>query len=101
MTLLSSLDVHARDAACRRLAAGPLAGALREGVPVVLHDLLEGGVVLRRIFRDGQLVDTERTLLEHGCLSCTVRWDVVPTIERLSRAGTLTRWWVCLLAWRP
>ncbi len=54
---------------------------------VVLHDLLDGSIVLRRIFRDGQLVEQAQTALEHGCLSCTVRLDVVPTAERLESSG--------------
>ncbi|GAP57517.1 cobalamin synthesis protein P47K [Arthrobacter sp. Hiyo1] len=54
---------------------------------VVLHDLLDGSIVLRRIFRNGQLVEQAQTALEHGCLSCTVRLDVVPTAERLAASG--------------
>jgi G3E family GTPase len=54
---------------------------------VVLHDLLDGSLVLRRVYRDGRLVERETTVLEHGCLSCTVRLDVVPTAERLAAYG--------------
>ena len=32
-------------------------------------------------------VDRKETRLEHGCLSCTVRLDVVPTVERLLARG--------------
>lgn len=50
---------------------------------VVRHDLLEGERVLRRVSRG--LVALERTeiALEHGCLTCTVRLDVVPTVSRI------------------
>jgi G3E family GTPase len=54
---------------------------------VVHHDLLEGSVVLRRIFRSGELLERAETPLEHGCLSCTVRLDVVPTVARLMDSG--------------
>ncbi|MFJ5954789.1 GTP-binding protein [Paenarthrobacter sp. NPDC092416] len=54
---------------------------------MVLHDLLDGSLVLRRVYRDGQLFERETTVLEHGCLSCTVRLDVVPTAERLAACG--------------
>ena len=32
-------------------------------------------------------MEREETRLEHGCLSCTVRLDVVPTVERLLARG--------------
>ncbi|EMY35118.1 GTPase, G3E family protein [Arthrobacter crystallopoietes BAB-32] len=53
----------------------------------VLHDLLENGSVLRRIYRGRQEVERVETPLEHGCLSCTVRLDVVPTVHRLLQDG--------------
>lgn len=81
VTIVSSLDVFSRQAACAALAAESNADL------VVLHDLLEDGMVVRRVFKDGQLAEREVTTLEHGCLSCTVRLDVVPTLERLMEAG--------------
>lgn len=81
LTVVSSLDVLCRQQACEALAAEhPTAVA-------VLHDLLENGLVIRRIFGRPGPVEREEARLEHGCLSCTVRLDVVPTIERLLALG--------------
>lgn len=81
VTLISSLDPFCRQAACDALgSSGPDA-------TVVLHDLLENGTVLRRVYRGARLVEREETPLEHGCLSCTVRLDVVPTARRLLEEG--------------
>ena len=79
--LVSSLDPFCRQAACESFRERPPASV------TVLHDLLENGTVLRRIYRGGQLVERVETPLEHGCLSCTVRLDVVPTIRRLLDEG--------------
>ena len=77
LSLVSSLDTQCRQEATFRL------GETHANSVVVHHDLLEGYVVLRRIFRNGVLIERAETPLEHGCLSCTVRLDVVPTVERL------------------
>ncbi|MGF9662399.1 GTP-binding protein [Arthrobacter crystallopoietes] len=80
--LVTSLDPFCRQAAC---------DSLRDRYPdavTVLHDLLENGTVLRTIFRGERLVERAQTPLEHGCLSCTVRHDVVPTVRRLLDDGT-------------
>lgn len=82
LSLVSSLDSH-----CRQEATSRLAGSHPDSV-VVHHDLLEGSIVLRRVFRDGQLVERAENVLEHGCLSCTVRLDVIPTVQRLLEAGS-------------
>lgn len=81
LSVVSSLDSQCREAATTRL------GRTHRDSVVVLHDLLDGSIVLRRIFRDGQLMEQAQTTLEHGCLSCTVRLDVVPTAERLASSG--------------
>jgi G3E family GTPase len=82
LTLVSSLDVFSRQKACAALAAE------QPGALVVFHDLLEGGLVVRRMFREGvRLVHGESTL-EHPCLSCAVRLDLVPTVCRLLKSGT-------------
>ena len=81
LTVVSSLDVLCRQQACEALAAAHPAAV------AVLHDLLEDGVVIRRIFGRPGPVEREETRLEHGCLSCTVRLDVVPTVERLLALG--------------
>lgn len=77
LTVISSLDVFCRQQACERVAAA------HPGAAVVLHDLHEDGTVLRRLFRDGLLAEREETPLEHGCLSCALRLEVVPTVRRL------------------
>ncbi|MET3952749.1 GTP-binding protein [Arthrobacter sp. UYEF36] len=82
VTVVSSLDVFSRQAACAALAAEfPVA-------LVVFHDLLEDGMVIRRVYREGRLLEREVSTLEHGCLSCTVRLDVVPTVGRLLESGS-------------
>ncbi len=82
VTVVSSLDVFSRQAACAALASES-----PEAI-VVFHDLLEGGEVVRRVFREDRLLEREVSTLEHGCLSCTVRLDVVPTVGRLLEAGS-------------
>jgi G3E family GTPase len=82
VTVVSSLDVFSRQAACAALAAEPAAAL------VVLHDLLEEGMVIRRVFREGRLLERKVSKLEHGCLSCTVRLDVVPTLARLLESNS-------------
>ena len=81
LTVVSSLDVLCRQRACEMLAAAHPAAML------VVHDLLDDGVVVRRVFGPNAAVDRKETRLEHGCLSCTVRLDVVPTVERLLARG--------------
>ena len=79
LTVISSLDALCRQQACEDLAEA------QPGSLVVLHDLLENGVVIRRVFKGTDLVEREETVLEHGCLSCAVRLDLVPSIDRLLR----------------
>lgn len=74
--------VSSLDALCRQQACEDLAAAL-PGSTVVLHDLLENGLVIRRAFNSTGVLERGETMLEHGCLSCAVRLDLVPTIERL------------------
>ncbi|WP_313902458.1 hypothetical protein [Arthrobacter sp. KBS0703] len=82
VTVVSSLDVFSRQKACAALAADS------PGAIVVFHDLLEDGLVIRRTFQEGRRLEREESTLEHGCLSCTVRLDVVPTVKRLLKAGS-------------
>ncbi len=77
LTVISSLDAECRVQATHILAAG------HTRTIIVQHDLQEDGVVVRRLLRDGVIVEHEENPLEHGCLSCTVRLDVVPTVARL------------------
>jgi G3E family GTPase len=81
VTVVSSLDVFSRQKACAVLAAES------PGAVVVFHDLLEDGIVIRRVFKDGRRLEREESRLEHGCLSCTVRLDVVPAVARLGTPG--------------
>ena len=78
--------VTSLDALSRNSAASSLAQAF-PGTPVVLHDLLDDGLVTRRIHRDERLVERGSSVLEHGCLSCTVRLDLAPTLLRLAATG--------------
>lgn len=81
LSIVSSLDTQCRQTATARL------GETHADSVVVHHDLLEGSIVLRRIFSAGVLKERAETELEHGCLSCTVRLDLVPTVERLMDEG--------------
>ncbi len=77
LIVVTSLDALCRQQACEDLAAA------RPGSLVVLHDLLESGVVVRRTFTGAGEIERGESFLEHGCLSCAVRLDLVPGIERL------------------
>jgi G3E family GTPase len=81
VTLVSSLDVFSRQEACAALAAE------HPGALVVFHDLLEDGLVVRRVFQEGRRFEQREATLEHPCLTCTVRLDVVPTVRRLLATG--------------
>jgi G3E family GTPase len=82
VTVVSSLDVFSRQKACAALAADS------QDALVVFHDLLDDGLVIRRTFKEGRRLEREESILEHGCLSCTVRLDVVPTVKKLLKAGS-------------
>ncbi|MBD1538820.1 GTPase [Arthrobacter sp. S13_S34] len=77
LIVVTSLDALCRQQACEDLAAA------RPGSLVVLHDLLENGIVVRRTFTGAGEIERGESFLEHGCLSCAVRLDLVPGIERL------------------
>ena len=81
VTLVSSLDVFSRQEACAALAAE------HPGALVVFHDLLEDGLVVRRVFQEGRRFEHGEATLEHPCLTCAVRLDVVPTVRRLLATG--------------
>ncbi|MGW3965333.1 ribosome hibernation factor-recruiting GTPase MRF [Amycolatopsis sp. NPDC005003] len=80
------------------LAAGPnatLAELLRvaePGTAVVHHDLREihSGVVRRRL-KLGERDDLTVLELAHGCVSCTLREDLLPLLRRLARRPDVTR----------
>ena len=51
------------------------------------HDLggLRDGVVRRTVRTAAEVLETAETRLVHGCVSCTLREDVLPTLARLAR----------------
>jgi G3E family GTPase len=85
--ILSAMDRVARESA----AVGLLLDL--PDVAVVTHDLVGGtGGEVRRVITDrtGRLVD-DTMFLEHACLNCTVRENVVPTLQMvLARGGWRT-----------
>ncbi|WP_247828572.1 GTP-binding protein [Arthrobacter antioxidans] len=81
LILVTSLDGLSRNSAAFSLAGRS------SGTPVVLHDLLDGGVVVRRVHGADRLVERESMVVEHDCLSCTVRFDLAPTLLRLAEDG--------------
>ncbi|WP_112133538.1 CobW family GTP-binding protein [Glycomyces dulcitolivorans] len=69
-------------------AAADLLTRADPGLLVVGYDLaaLATDGTVRRTVRDGRgVVEDESTALEHGCLSCTVREDLLPALVRLAR----------------
>ncbi|KAA9151338.1 cobalamin biosynthesis protein CobW [Amycolatopsis acidicola] len=84
LTLISGLDPAANERLARQLRA--------PGTAVVHHNLREitSGVVHRRIQLDQR--DEVTTLeLAHGCVSCTLREDLLPLLRRLSRMPQVRR----------
>jgi len=53
----------------------------------VSHDLsrIREGVVRRTVRTAGETIEDATATLVHGCVSCTLREDVLPTLVRLSR----------------
>ncbi|ROO60480.1 G3E family GTPase [Micromonospora sp. Llam0] len=83
LTVLSGFWPAATFAVARTLlAADP-------SLLLVRHDLtaIRNGVV-RRVIRSGAgIVEDQRVDLVHGCVSCTLREDVLPTLVRLARGN--------------
>lgn len=66
----------------------------RPDLVTVTHDILEDGI--RRVVADSTgVLQTEIVPLEHACLGCAVREDVIPALEYLQRSG---RWTHALVA---
>jgi G3E family GTPase len=83
LTLLTGFAPEATRAAADLLARADPA------LLVVGYDLtgLVADGTVRRTVRDGRgTIEDERTVLEHGCLSCTVREDLLPALVRLARS---------------
>ncbi|MBM7518043.1 GTP-binding protein [Nocardioides nitrophenolicus] len=49
----------------------------------------ERGLLTRTVSDLSGIVETHETLLEHACVTCAIREDILPTLERLARDG---RW---------
>ena len=82
-----------------RAAVGRAATALFEdlhGAALVHHDVrdLGQGVVVRTVHRhtpDGVRAETTAVELAHGCLSCTLRLDLLPLLVELAHRGDVAR----------
>lgn len=84
VVLLSGVDPDAMAASMVGLQFDlPDAVALRHTIDV------ERGVLTRTVSDLSGVLETHETLLEHACVSCAIREDVLPTLERLARDG---RW---------
>ncbi|MGP9782858.1 GTP-binding protein [Glutamicibacter sp. AOP12-B1-11] len=77
LIFVSSLEVHCRDVAVSRLL-----GKYPEAL-VIGHDLLEGNRVLRRVEGKHNATERAESVLEHGCIGCAVRFEILPTLLRL------------------
>jgi len=56
---------------------------------LVRHDLagIRDGVVRRMVRSGAGIVENQQVDLVHGCISCTLREDVLPTLVRLARGN--------------
>lgn len=95
LLVVSAVDRVARECGVMSLLMG-LPGAV-----LVRHELTadddggEGGVIRRIVSDDSGIVEDETAHLDHACLSCTARQDIVPTLRRLAEDG---RWQSVVLA---
>lgn len=92
LTVLSSPSSVLRDQLVQQLLGR------RPGLVVVVHDiddLWRDGTVRRRVLDDSGVLEDERVHLEHGCVSCTLREDVLPALVRVAQVG---RWQQVVLA---
>ncbi|MFC8851260.1 MULTISPECIES: CobW family GTP-binding protein [unclassified Micromonospora] len=82
LTVLSGFWPAATYAIARALLAAD------ESLLLVRHDLtdIRDGVVRRVVRSDAGIVEDEQIVLRHGCVSCTLREDVLPTLVRLTRS---------------
>ncbi|MEV6299500.1 GTP-binding protein [Actinoplanes sp. NPDC051861] len=81
VTVLSGFSPGAVQAAARALLIAD------EELLAVGHDLtgIRDGVVRRTVRSAAQLIEQTTVELVHGCVSCTLREDVLPTLVRLAR----------------
>lgn len=74
--------VAAFDEVARATATNALLLDLPDAV-VVQHDLAPDGELTRRIWNASGVLECDSVTLEHGCISCATREDLVPTLIRL------------------
>lgn len=68
------------------------------GAVAVRHDIDGDRSVLRRVVSDvNGVVEEAETDLAHACVSCALREDVIPTLERVARSGR----WSTIVAHAP
>lgn len=86
------------------IAEAPMAAAtvgLQWDLPlaaVVRHEVdVERGVLIRTVSDAGGIIERVVTDVEHACVNCAIREDVVPTLERLAADGR----WQSLIAHLP
>ena len=81
MTVLSGFSAEAVQAAARRLLATD------DRLIAVMHDLtgVRDGRVRRVVHSASTVIEDATVQLVHGCVSCTLRDDVLPTLARTAR----------------
>jgi G3E family GTPase len=86
LTLLVSIDEVLRQAAASVLLCDEPRSV------VVRHDVDPGtGALHRRVYDVGGIVEDRVVSLDHPCLTCALREDIVPTLARLARTGRWAR----------
>ncbi|MFD6680041.1 CobW family GTP-binding protein [Micromonospora parva] len=82
LTVLSGFWPAATFAVARALLAAD------DSLLLVRHDLtgIRDGAVRRVVRSSTGIIEDERVGLKHGCVSCTLREDVLPTLVRLARS---------------
>lgn len=77
----------------RALSARAAADLLTPGSVLVHHDVgrLDQGVVVRTVQAAGAPAETTALELAHGCLSCTLRLDVLPLLHTLGTRPDVAR----------
>ncbi|MFT4298153.1 MAG: GTP-binding protein [Aeromicrobium sp.] len=90
--LVTGIDAAAMEAATVGLQFDlPQAAVMRHSLDVAAQTLT------RRVSDLGGLVESEQMDLDHACVSCALREDIVPTLERLAAAGR----WGAIIAHLP
>ena len=87
VTLVTGLDRTACAYAANALAT--------DGTVLISYDLraLADGQIIRQIRNliDGERLQLDAVTLEHGCLTCTLRFDLLPLLRRLHHDGRAAR----------